>query len=193
MKVHIKLVEGSWDLGYVLDKHTISSVCVGQNEYGHPVFETTRTEVGEATYQLKYRSDWAQSDPLATAVAKHLLPLLPRIGFIVPMPASNRRLRQPVSELAAAIGAKAEIPVFHNLLAKKPGGVSLKNLTSKQEKLAALKGAFGINDEIGNNGQWNVLLFDDLFHTGASAEAATAALRTYAKVKGVYFAGLTWR
>lgn len=193
MKVNIRLVEGNWDRGYVLDKHTLHSVCVGNNEYGHPIFDTTRTEVGEATYQLKYKFDWKQVEPLAEAVIKDLLPLLPKIDFIVPMPASNIRAKQPVSEIARAIGGAISVPVFYNLLVKKPGGASLKNLSTKEDKLVALDGAFSINDEITNVGKWDVLLFDDLFHTGASAQAATATLRTYSKVKGVYFAGLTWR
>ena len=53
MKTVIRQITGSWDLGYVLDKHVLSSVYLGDNAYGHPQFDTTRSEVGEALYKLK--------------------------------------------------------------------------------------------------------------------------------------------
>jgi len=52
MKVNIRKLDGSWDLGYALHKHTLSSIYLGDNEYGHPQFDTTRSEPGEALYQL---------------------------------------------------------------------------------------------------------------------------------------------
>lgn len=60
MEVQLKKLEGSWDLGYALHKHTLSSVYLGDDEYGHPRFDTTRSEPGESLYQLKYRGDWDQ-------------------------------------------------------------------------------------------------------------------------------------
>ena len=35
MQVQIRKLEGSWDLGYALHKHTLSSVYLGDDEYGH--------------------------------------------------------------------------------------------------------------------------------------------------------------
>ena len=64
MKISIRQITDNWDLGYVLDKHAVSSVYIGENEYGHPQFDTTRSEAGEALFKLKYRSDWTQVDRL---------------------------------------------------------------------------------------------------------------------------------
>ncbi|PWN58182.1 amidophosphoribosyltransferase, partial [Chryseobacterium phosphatilyticum] len=113
MQVQVKKLEGSWRLGYALHKHTLSSVYLGDDEYGHPRFDTTRSEPGEALYQLKYRSDWNQVAPLAAQVQASLLPLLGKIGLIVPMPASTTRARQPVDELAKELGRITNIPVFN--------------------------------------------------------------------------------
>jgi len=33
-------IEGSWEKGYAFDIHTISSVFTGDNEFGHPTFDT---------------------------------------------------------------------------------------------------------------------------------------------------------
>lgn len=193
MKVSLKQVRGSWDDGWVLDKHSLGSVYVGDDAYGHARFDTSRTEIGESTFQLKYRSDWTQTRPLAQAIADHIYPRLAEVGFIVPMPASRPRKRQPVSELANELGVLVAKPVFGNLLLKAANGKSLKDLSTKEEKIEALGNSFSVNDEITNEGQWNVLIVDDLFHTGASLEAACKVLRAYPKVRKIYFAALTWR
>lgn len=191
MQVDLREVHGNWDRGFALDKHKISSTYTGDNEWGHPQFDTVRTEAGEALFQLKYRSGWDQVPLLAQAVADHIVPLFPKIGLIIPMPASTPRDRQPVSEVADALSAITGIRVFHEILLKEAGGARLKDLPTKEAKVEALMGAFSVNDEITNHGSWNALLLDDLYDTGASAEAACATLRTYSKIKGVYLAALT--
>lgn len=193
MKVTLKEINGNWDQGWVLDKHSQSSTYLGDDAYGHPRFETIRTEVGEATYQLKYMHDWNQVEPLARCLADNIFPMLHNVGFIVPMPASTVRVRQPVIELANALGGMVAKPVFTNTLRKANTGHALKDMHSKDQKLAAIGDSFSVNDEIEGAGPWNVLIVDDLFHTGASMESACKALRAYPKVRKVYVAALTWR
>lgn len=48
---------GNWFEGFALDLHTISSEFLGYDEYGHEVFDTKRSEMGELLYRLKYGSD----------------------------------------------------------------------------------------------------------------------------------------
>lgn len=196
MQVQIKKLEGSWDLGYALHKHTLSSTYLGDDEYGHPRFDTTRSEPREALYQLKYRSDWNQVAPIAAQLQATLLPLFEKIGLIIPMPASTVRARQPVDELATELGRITGIPVLDNIVVKSPapeGSPQLKNLHSREEKDAALQGRFSINPSITNDGCWNALLLDDLFDTGATMDAVCKALRTYNKINRVYAASITWK
>ena len=193
MEVNIKKIEGNWTLGYSLDKHTIRSTPIGYNEYGHMQFDTERPEAGEALFQLKYRGDFSQIEPLAAQLSESIYPLFDRVGLIVPMPASNFRNRQPVTELALELGRLVGKPVFDELLTKTANGQQLKDLTNKADKQAALVNSFTLHEGISNEGRWNALLVDDLFHTGASLEAACTALRTYRKIDRVYVAAITWR
>lgn len=196
MKVQLKKLEGSWDVGYALNKHTLSSDFIGYNEFGHPMFDTKRSEPGEALYQLKYRSDWTQVEPIAAQIKASLLPIFGKVGLIVPMPASTKRARQPVDELAKELGKITNTPVFDNIIVKAPapqGGPQLKNLNTRQEKDEALSGRFSINPSITNEGCWNALLLDDLFDTGATMDAVAKTLKTYKKIGNVYAASVTWK
>lgn len=193
MKLTIKEIHGNWDQGWVLDKHMLSSTYLGDDEHGRARFDSVRTEAGEATYQLKYKHDWSQVELLARSLADNIYPKLKNVGFIVPMPASTIRERQPVTEVAKALGAMVNTPVFTDTLRKASIGKALKDLHSKEDKIAAIGDSFSVNDEIKEDGAWNVLIVDDLFHTGASMEAACKVLRAYSKVKKIYTAALTWR
>ena len=152
--------------------------------------------MGEALYQLKYRQDFKQADPLAAEIQEHLVPRFGPIGLIVPMPATKARPRQPVTEVARALARRLGLTTFENLLVKAPAAAdapSLKAIVGKEAKVAAMKERFTINDEIAQNGRWNALLVDDLYDSGASMEAACAALRTYPKIDQIFVAALTWK
>lgn len=193
MLLDVRTLTGNWDAGYALHKHVLSSTYLGDDEHGHPRFETARSEPGEALYKLKYRSDWTQVGPLADQLRQSLLPRFAEVGLIVPMPPTVHRVRQPVIEIATQLGHLAGLPVFTDLLSKTApvGAPQLKNLTGKEEKVAALAGCFAVKDVIGGNGRWNALLLDDLFDTGASMEAACAALRSHPKIGKIYAATIT--
>lgn len=196
MDVQVRKLSGSWDLGYALHKHTLSSVYVGDDEWGHSRFNTTRSEPGEALFQLKYRNGWNQVGPLAAQVQATLLPLFGKIDLIIPMPASTARLKQPVDELANALGKLTRLPVFENMVVKAPappGSTPLKDMHARAEKDDALAGRFSINECIANEGNWNALVLDDLFDTGATMNAVCQALRTYRKIKHIYAAAVTWK
>ena len=57
MEISPRQIKGKWTCGYSLDYHTISSEYIGDDEYGHPQFETKRSDMGELLYRLKYKSD----------------------------------------------------------------------------------------------------------------------------------------
>lgn len=196
MKVNLKKIEGNWSDGYALDKHMLRSTFLGHDEYGHPRFDNLRTDAGEAVYQLKYRQDWDQVQPLADAIVEHIVPIIGPVGLVVPVPASKTRAKQPVYAVAQAIASKIKVNSFDGIVVKAPAEgqiVALKDLSTKDEKVACLAGRFTINDQIAGNGRWNALVVDDLFHSGASMEAVCAALHTYDKINNIFVATMTWK
>lgn len=195
MKVNVKQICGNWDLGYAMDKHLIKSTYLGDNEYGKPMFQNDRTEIGEAVYQLKYQNDLNQVEALAQCLLVNAVPLFQNIQLIIPMAASSVRVVQPVTAITEALASKMgnNMLSFNEILIKASGGVPLKNLNTKEEKVAAVAGAFSYQDQIGEGGPYNALIVDDLFHTGTSMEAAVAVLRSYNKINKIYVAALTWR
>jgi predicted amidophosphoribosyltransferase len=193
MKTNVKSIHGGWNLGYVLDKHTISSTAVGQYENGRTKWDTTYTEVGGLVYQMKYRTQLQHAPVLAKAVADVIVPMLPEFSMIIPMPATKLRSRQPVTEVANALGQLLKVPVIDGMLSKAAGGRLLKDLHTREEKDAELAGKITLNRVITDDGRWNALLLDDLHDSGASLDAACAALRQYEKIGDIYVAALTWK
>lgn len=197
MKTNIRFIEGPWDLGLVLDKHTLGSVCIGEWSNGHPRFDTTYTEVGKALFNLKYRSDYGQIQPLVDTLQEVIEEnFKEKINLIFPMPPSDlSRSRQPVVELSKKLGKQTGIGYASNGLTKGKLDSPLKNANSKEEKLALLEGKFSTHEALSNekNGPLNILLVDDLFDSGASMEEATKALKSCCAIKNVYVVALTWK
>lgn len=191
MNVDVQQIYGNWEVGYSLDRQTIKSIPIGENEWGHMQFDTTRPEVGEALFQLKYRNDFTQVPAISDQLHRSLSPYFTTASFIVPMPASKPRIRQPVTEIAKKLSILMKIPCYENLLIKTTSTPTMKNISSREEKIEKLENAFTINDMLPKEGLYDVLILDDLFDSGSSLEVATKTLKQYAKIRNVYVATVT--
>ncbi|SDK53616.1 hypothetical protein SAMN05192566_1565 [Methylophilus rhizosphaerae] len=192
MDVNVKDIPGEWDLGYSLDWQTLSSIPIGHNAYGYMQYETTRPPIGEALFQLKYRSDYSQIPLIAAQMATTLAERFQNTSLVIPMPASRVRARQPVAEIAREYARIMGLPCIENLLVKTTPTAALKDMRTKEEREAALLNAFTCNNVL-VEGTHNVLIIDDLYDTGASLEAATRVLRSYPRVGQIYVATVTRR
>lgn len=190
MKVNVRQIKGPWNLGYSLDKHTISSIYLYHDEYGHAQFDTTRSEAGEALYQLKYRSDQSQVAVLAKQMVASLRHHFTSTSFVVPMPPSKQRTFQPVIAIARQIASEMGVPCLENLLVKTTHTAQMKDIASREDRVAALCSAFVVNDVLAH-GRYDVLVIDDLYDTGSSVEAATIMLRRYRKIRSIFVATVT--
>lgn len=196
MKINKKEIFGNWNKGYALDKHTIRSAPAGYNQYGYQTYDTLRSELGEAVYQLKYRQNWDMVEPIAQTLADLLTPNTQNIELIIPVPASRNRPRQPVSEIVSRLSEKIKIPYHFGIVTTKDGSINhtaIKNLNSKEAKVEELVGRLQLNQTIEGEGRYNTLVIDDIYDSGASLEATCEILRKYAKIKNIYVLTLTWK
>jgi competence protein ComFC len=188
IEIHPKEIKGSWDQGYVLDVHTISSTMIGYNEFGHPEFDTLRSELGEMVYRLKYRGDKGA----ITSVVEAIVPFVKSWGIhpdaLVPMPPSKQRSFQPVLEIAAELARSLNIELNTESLKKTKTTQQMKDVGDYGARVAALEAAFACDKALGGK---VVLLFDDLYQSGATMNVAARTLRGEGQVKSVCALALT--
>ncbi len=183
-------IPGRWREGFVLDYHTLESAYIGDDEFGHPMFETTRTEVGELLYRLKYRSDNSVQDELVRTTGEFLRSWNPDVTMIIPVPPSRSgRPQQPLHLLAEALSTHVGIPVRSDAVLKVKEIPELKNIFGFDERLRLLEGTHRV--ELSVVAGERVLLFDDLYRSGATMNGITAALLDQGGAAAVYALAIT--
>jgi competence protein ComFC len=189
LEIHPKEIKGAWDVGYVLDLHTISSTMIGYNEFGHPEFDTQRSPLGELVYRLKYRGDKAVLPLIAETVAAFLKTLSIQSHAILPMPPSKlQRTYQTVAEIASELSKKLQIPLDATSLKKTKTTPQMKDVGDFSARVTALETAFAVGGDLEGK---QVLLIDDLLQSGATMNVAARVLKKQGQVKAVYAIALT--
>jgi competence protein ComFC len=179
---------GPWTVGYALDFQTISSTFIGYNAFGHPEFDTKRPPVGELLYQLKNRGDATAIPVLAEAAATFIKDW--PLDIIVPIPPSNTaRKRQPVIEVAGEISNRTGIRLCATCIRKVKNTGQLKDVFDRAKREQILAGAFSADRQ--QTEARRILLFDDLYRSGATAAAVTRLLLGDGAAAEVYLLTLT--
>ena len=169
-------IEGQWKEGFALDVHTLASDYLGDDEFGRPTFRTTRTALGELLYRLKYQGDASAVDGIVEAASTFVRSWNPGAEVIVPVPPTRAtRPHQPVVTLATAVGARLGLSVLSECVRLRKEIPELKDVFDLDARLRLLEGAHEV-EPTGVAGR-RVLLFDDLFRSGATMNAITKSLR----------------
>jgi competence protein ComFC len=190
MDIHPFEIAGPWKAGYVLDWHTTESVYLGDDEHGHPQFDTKRSDLGEFLYRFKYRKDKEAFPPLVHVAAQFLKGRSLKVDIIVPVPPSQaNRAFQPVIVIAQGIGKLLGVPVAISAVSKVKPTPEIKNIDDYQERLSLLADAFNA-DQTALAGK-KVLLVDDLYRSGATMAAITQVIYTHGRADAVYALALT--
>lgn len=172
--IHPTRIPGRWREGFALDAHTLSSDFVGHDEFGHPRFETKRTELDELLYRLKYGSDTSVVDEISDAAAEFLNSWNPRVTLILPVPASKARSQQPVILMAEALARRAKLPMDAKAVKRIKPLPELKDVYEYDARVKLLLTAHAVDRAA--TVEQRILLFDDLFRSGATMNAITTAL-----------------
>jgi predicted amidophosphoribosyltransferase len=182
-------IPGAWHQGYVLDYHTVSSDFIGHDEFGNPTFDTKRTEVGDLLYQLKYKRNTDALEALVELATAFVRKWSPSVDAIVTVPATRVRRFQPVVELATGLGKSLHLPVLNGFVRNVKNTKELKNVFDYNERIRLLEGAYKVRDQ--SLGGKSVLLFDDLYRSGATLNAVTKILYDQGQCSTVYAFALT--
>jgi len=121
-------IPGNWKKGFAYDIHTLDSVYLGVDEYGHDRWENTRSEMGELLYDLKYHGRSENVEKIVDMLNRYKG--IEEMDAIIPVPSTNKNRRiQPVLEIAKELGRRVGVPVTEDLLFKR-SGVPVFTLTS---------------------------------------------------------------
>ena len=140
----------------------------------------------------QYLNDESQIGTLARVAAgfisAHVQPSF-AIDAIVPIPPSDLdRPLQPVPLVAREVGKILGIVVDETYLRKVKPTPNLKNIEDLRERLEILRGAFRVDQRYTGK---VVLLFDDLYRSGATLAMAAGVVRWAGHVKAVLVLTLT--
>jgi predicted amidophosphoribosyltransferase len=188
MQLNPKQVRGAWDDGFTLDIHIQSSDFIGYNDFGHPQFDTTRTELGELLYKLKYKGDQSSIAAIAQTAADFLRNWNPGIDLIVPAPPSKNRAVQPLFQIADEIGRLLNVPVDKRSVRKVKETPELKNV-EYAKRLELLGGAHAVDADASRGRR--ILLLDDLYQSGATLNVIARLLKEVGGAAAVFALVLT--
>jgi competence protein ComFC len=172
LKTNPRAIPGRWREGYVLDIHTTSSVHIGDDDFGRPMFNTTRSAAGEMLYRLKYSKDATAIEPICDALAGFVRKWKPGADLVVPVPPSRKRAKQPVLLLANGLSERLKLPLAPQAVSTVAGLPEMKDVHGYDARMKLLKRAFKVDGVKGRR----VLLLDDLYRSGATMNAIAAAL-----------------
>jgi competence protein ComFC len=188
LEIHPIRIPGRWADGRALDFHTVRSTYLGHDEFGHPQFDTVRSPVGELLYRLKYRDDRSVVDEIAETAAAFVRGWLPPIDLVAPVPPSRERTTQPVLVVAAELAGRLAVPLAQ-CIRRTRIVPQLKDVFDYDERWRLLEGLHEVDDGVVRGKR--VLLFDDLFRSGATMNSITAGLYEQAGASAVYALTLT--
>lgn len=190
MDTNAMRIVGRWREGFVLDYHVLSSLYVGDDEFGHPRYDTSRSELGELLYRLKYQADASAVNDLARSAGDFVRRWGIRFDAIVPVPPSRAdRAHQPVVLLARALGECLGLPCVERAVTKTKDTPQLKDVFDYNERLSLLAGAFDVS--VADVRGRTILLLDDLYRSGATMNAVASALYDQGDAAEVYALAMT--
>lgn len=166
----------------ILDKHTISSEFLGEDQFGEPIFKNKYTELGRLMFNIKYANDKLAVKEVVSLISNNLNRYRDKIDLIIPVPPSNKdRFYQPVYELVKAFAKYLNKQYKLNLL-KKNSSNQAKN---GENVINTIEKVYNLEEKV------NILLVDDIFRTGNTLKECCKILRQDKNVDKIYCLAMT--
>lgn len=189
IETHPIEIFGPWDKGFALDQHIISSVFIGEDPFGHNRFDSTRSEIGELMYQLKYKNNYECMDDIVDTLSDFINNVFEEaitIESIIPVPPTKRRRLQPTIEIASELAKKLEVFCIEDALIN-DSDIEFKGLDDQEKHKLSER----IKKNKNATRKHSVLLLDDIFKSGKTLEQCTTALRTDPNIDKIYVIVIT--
>lgn len=190
-------IPGRWREGYALDCHTLSSEFVGYYDSGKPKFINTYSEIGKLLNELKYNHNFLSRKSIIDIIlkiaetVKEFIIEKWKLNFdiMIPVPPSKERALQPVMILTETLNNEFAIPVCDSALKRIKDISELKNeqLPVRRQELLQNSHSIDINLVKGKN----ILLFDDIFCSGATMNNITTLLYDSGMAADVFTLAIT--
>jgi len=169
-------VDGPWIKGYAFDIHTYDSTFTGNNEYGHPTFDTKRSPMGQFIYELKYGQHLPVLEKIVDLIVNDdsFVKFIDAVDIILPVPPTNKyRMIQPVLVCSQKISEKFGKDLHSDILSS-TNKDELKDVAT-EEKYQKIKESINVDEKIDKSKR--ILIFDDVFDSGSTLSAITNALK----------------
>jgi predicted amidophosphoribosyltransferase len=166
---------GPWERGYAFDIHTLRSEYKGENQYGHPVFDTIRSPMGQCLYELKFGQKFSTIEKVIQLLSEEsdFNTFISNIDIVLPVPPSNKYRRlQPVVLIAQEIARVFQKELRQDILSSS-NSEEIKNLDNN-EKYERMQKSISIEGQLDKSK--NILVFDDVFDSGSTLIAMVNAL-----------------
>jgi predicted amidophosphoribosyltransferase len=141
-------------------------------------------------YRLKYGNDKSVITVITETAADFIRKQEWPIDLVIPVPPSRvGRTFQPVNALSKALAAQLEVGFCGDCVVKVKNTPELKQVYDLEKRLAILQGAYAVAQA--KVASKTVLVFDDLYRSGATLNSVLEALKDQGRVKSVYALTLT--
>ena len=191
MKINPIKLYGNCKDGYALDIHTIGSIYIGEDSFGHPRFNTTYSEIWECLNKIKYWGEYSRISNLIDVAKEFIVndwKILNNIDLILAVPPSKKRDIQPLFLMVEQLGEVLKKEYCLDYF-EKSDNFEIKNLSFEE------KGKINSFDILKKNKvlkkEANILLMDDLYDSGTTLNLVCKELKKEEKVKDIYILTIT--